>query len=154
MAPREGSSIAPQGGVVDERLNVHGVKGLKVCDLSICPDNVGCNTFSVSLCPFVNIITMLSVMKHIDCATYWREVCHACGRGLGILWCRFGHEGTNLPCPRRILSSFSSLNNFVLGLYMMFRGHIRFYGGASLNNNHDHTPFWPLVVSLVVNTES
>lgn len=36
------------GGVVDERLNVHGVKGLKVCDLSICPDNVGCNTFSVS----------------------------------------------------------------------------------------------------------
>lgn len=48
MAPREGSSIAKHGGVVDERLNVHGVKGLKVCDLSICPDNVGCNTFSVS----------------------------------------------------------------------------------------------------------
>lgn len=51
MAPREGSSIAPHGGVVDERLNVHGVKGLKVCDLSICPDNVGCNTFSVSIYP-------------------------------------------------------------------------------------------------------
>ncbi|KAL4797961.1 GMC oxidoreductase-domain-containing protein [Aspergillus venezuelensis] len=49
MAPREGSNIAPQGGVVDERLNVHGVKGLKVCDLSICPDNVGCNTFSTAL---------------------------------------------------------------------------------------------------------
>jgi UDP-N-acetylglucosamine enolpyruvyl transferase len=49
MAPREGNSIAPHGGVVDERLNVHGVKGLKVCDLSICPDNVGCNTFSVSV---------------------------------------------------------------------------------------------------------
>lgn len=48
MAPREGSSIAKHGGVVDERLNVHGVEGLKVCDLSICPDNVGCNTFSVS----------------------------------------------------------------------------------------------------------
>lgn len=47
MAPREGSSIAPNGGVLDERLNVHGVQGLKVCDLSICPDNVGCNTFSV-----------------------------------------------------------------------------------------------------------
>lgn len=47
MAPREGSSIAPHGGVLDERLNVHGVEGLKVCDLSICPDNVGCNTFSV-----------------------------------------------------------------------------------------------------------
>ncbi|KAL4878173.1 GMC oxidoreductase-domain-containing protein [Aspergillus karnatakaensis] len=49
MAPREGSNIAPHGGVVDERLNVHGVKGLKVCDLSICPDNVGCNTFSTAL---------------------------------------------------------------------------------------------------------
>lgn len=49
MAPREGSAIAKHGGVVDERLNVHGVKGLKVCDLSICPDNVGCNTFSVSV---------------------------------------------------------------------------------------------------------
>lgn len=49
MAPREGSDIAKHGGVVDERLNVHGVKGLKVCDLSICPDNVGCNTFSVSV---------------------------------------------------------------------------------------------------------
>ncbi|CAI7576515.1 unnamed protein product [Penicillium glandicola] len=49
MAPREGNSIAPHGGVVDERLNVHGVKGLKVCDLSICPDNVGCNTFSTAL---------------------------------------------------------------------------------------------------------
>jgi UDP-N-acetylglucosamine enolpyruvyl transferase len=87
MAPREGNSIAPQGGVVDERLNVHGVKGLKVCDLSICPDNVGCNTFSVSLCSFFSIIVILSVMEYIDCATHWREVCHACGRGLGILGC-------------------------------------------------------------------
>lgn len=43
MAPREGNSIVKYG-VVDERLNVHGVKGLKVADLSICPDNVGCNT--------------------------------------------------------------------------------------------------------------
>jgi UDP-N-acetylglucosamine enolpyruvyl transferase len=60
MAPREGSSIAPHGGVLDERLNVHGVKGLKVCDLSICPDNVGCNTFSVS--------TNLSLLT--DCVTY------------------------------------------------------------------------------------
>jgi alcohol oxidase len=49
MAPREGSSIAKHGGVLDERLNVHGVEGLKVADLSICPDNVGCNTFSVRL---------------------------------------------------------------------------------------------------------
>ena len=47
MAPKEGNSIVKHG-VLDERLNVHGVKGLKVADLSICPDNVGCNTFSVS----------------------------------------------------------------------------------------------------------
>ena len=47
MAPKEGNSIVKHG-VLDERLNVHGVKNLKVSDLSICPDNVGCNTFSVS----------------------------------------------------------------------------------------------------------
>jgi alcohol oxidase len=50
MAPREGNSIVKHG-VLDERLNVHGVKGLKVADLSICPDNVGCNTY-VKLSPF------------------------------------------------------------------------------------------------------
>ena len=43
MAPKEGNSIVKHG-VLDERLNVHGVEGLKVADLSICPDNVGCNT--------------------------------------------------------------------------------------------------------------
>jgi alcohol oxidase len=43
MAPKEGNSIVKHG-VLDERLNVHGVKNLKVADLSICPDNVGCNT--------------------------------------------------------------------------------------------------------------
>jgi len=48
MAPREGNSIVKHG-VLDERLNVHGVKNLKVSDLSICPDNVGCNTFSTAL---------------------------------------------------------------------------------------------------------
>ncbi|KAK3290341.1 GMC oxidoreductase-domain-containing protein [Chaetomium fimeti] len=48
MAPREGNSIVKHG-VLDERLNVHGVKGLKVADLSICPDNVGCNTYSTAL---------------------------------------------------------------------------------------------------------
>lgn len=41
MAPKEGNSIVKHG-VLDERLNVHGVQGLKVADLSICPDNVGC----------------------------------------------------------------------------------------------------------------
>ena len=48
MAPREGNSIVKHG-VLDERLNVHGIKGLKVADLSICPDNVGCNTYSTAL---------------------------------------------------------------------------------------------------------
>ncbi|UPX09532.1 Alcohol oxidase [Ascochyta rabiei] len=48
MAPKNGNSIVKHG-VLDERLNVHGVKGLKVADLSICPDNVGCNTYSTAL---------------------------------------------------------------------------------------------------------
>jgi alcohol oxidase len=48
MAPRNGNSIVKYG-VLDERLNVHGVEGLKVADLSICPDNVACNTFSTAL---------------------------------------------------------------------------------------------------------
>ena len=39
MAPKEGNGIVKHG-VLDERLNVHGVQGLKVADLSICPDNV------------------------------------------------------------------------------------------------------------------
>jgi alcohol oxidase len=53
MAPKEGNSIVKHG-VLDERLNVHGVQGLKVADLSICPDNVGCNTcvYPGSLIPF------------------------------------------------------------------------------------------------------
>ncbi|KAH8077873.1 GMC oxidoreductase-domain-containing protein [Cristinia sonorae] len=43
MMPRE------QGGVVDSRLNVYGVEGLKVADLSIAPYNVGANTYSTAL---------------------------------------------------------------------------------------------------------
>ncbi|RDX41074.1 alcohol oxidase-like protein [Lentinus brumalis] len=38
-----------KGGVADERLNVYGVKGLKVADLSICPANVGANTYSTAI---------------------------------------------------------------------------------------------------------
>lgn len=38
MAPREDM------GVVDKNLNVHGVKGLKLADLSVPPENVGANT--------------------------------------------------------------------------------------------------------------
>ncbi|KAH7923954.1 alcohol oxidase [Leucogyrophana mollusca] len=38
-----------QGGVVDSRLNVYGVQGLKVADLSIVPSNVAANTYSSAL---------------------------------------------------------------------------------------------------------
>lgn len=43
MAPRE------KMGVVDESLSVYGVKGLKVIDLSIAPENVGANTNNTAL---------------------------------------------------------------------------------------------------------
>ncbi|KAH0392162.1 alcohol oxidase, partial [Aureobasidium melanogenum] len=43
MAPRD------KGGVVDADLNVYGVTGLKLCDLSICPGNVGANTNNTAL---------------------------------------------------------------------------------------------------------
>ncbi|CAH0045524.1 unnamed protein product [Clonostachys solani] len=43
MAPRE------ENGVVDERLNVWGTKGLKLADLSIPPKNVGANTNNTAI---------------------------------------------------------------------------------------------------------
>ncbi|KAI1111186.1 GMC oxidoreductase [Nemania sp. NC0429] len=43
MAPRE------QLGVVDQDLNVYGVTGLKLADLSIAPENVGANTNNTAL---------------------------------------------------------------------------------------------------------
>ncbi|KAH7929099.1 alcohol oxidase [Leucogyrophana mollusca] len=43
MKPRE------EGGVVDKRLNVYGTQNLKCVDLSICPDNLGTNTYSSAL---------------------------------------------------------------------------------------------------------
>ena len=43
MAPRE------QGGVVDPALNVYGVQGLKIADMSIAPENVGSNTAGTAL---------------------------------------------------------------------------------------------------------
>jgi alcohol oxidase len=38
-----------KGGVVDHRLNVYGTQNLKCIDMSICPENLGANTFSSSL---------------------------------------------------------------------------------------------------------
>ncbi|KIK54916.1 hypothetical protein GYMLUDRAFT_48302 [Collybiopsis luxurians FD-317 M1] len=38
-----------QGGVVDSLLNVYGVSNLKVADMSICPGNIGGNTYSTAL---------------------------------------------------------------------------------------------------------
>ncbi|KAF8263965.1 alcohol oxidase-like protein [Lactarius quietus] len=43
MKPRE------QGGVVDAKLNVYGVRGLKVADMSIAPGNVSANTYGTAL---------------------------------------------------------------------------------------------------------
>ncbi|EAU83180.1 alcohol oxidase AOX1 [Coprinopsis cinerea okayama7 len=43
MKPRE------QGGVLDSRLNVYGTTNLKVADVSVCPENVGANTYSTAL---------------------------------------------------------------------------------------------------------
>ncbi|KZT29805.1 GMC oxidoreductase [Neolentinus lepideus HHB14362 ss-1] len=43
MKPRD------QGGIVDSKLNVYDIQGLKIADLSICPDNVGSNTYSTAV---------------------------------------------------------------------------------------------------------
>lgn len=114
MAPREGSSIAPQGGVVDERLNVHGVKGLKVCDLSICPDNVGCNTFSVSdqNLDFQKIRSDFCL--RLDCSSNWREVrCSDCRRP-GILWRRLGYGCSQLSRPWRNRQSRTPVKTMII----------------------------------------
>jgi alcohol oxidase len=41
--------LREQGGVVDSKLNVYGVHGLKVADLSIAPGNVSANTYGTAL---------------------------------------------------------------------------------------------------------
>lgn len=44
MGPRDGDGEAGPKGAVDADLNVYGVTGLKVIDLSIVPENIGGNT--------------------------------------------------------------------------------------------------------------
>lgn len=98
MAPKGGNSIVKHG-VLDERLNVHDVKGLKVADLSICPDNVGCN--SKCLVEYTISRERLSDCRCsiFDCAAYWREVCNARSRRPWIFWQRVGNACPNVPCP-------------------------------------------------------
>jgi alcohol oxidase len=107
MAPREGNSIVKHG-VLDERLNVHGVKNLKVADLSICPDNVGCNTFSVR--PEYNVLpSWYMADPFTDCSLDRREgLCAHC-RGLGLLWPSSGDEDSDLPRPGRGYRSLADL---------------------------------------------
>ena len=70
MAPRE------EMGVVDRSLNVYGVHGLKVVDLSIAPENVGANTHNVSFIdhrynhPLDHILTNPFTL---DSSCHWRE---------------------------------------------------------------------------------
>ena len=53
MKPRE------QGGVVDSALNVYGVKGLKVNDLSVAPGNVAAVRILVYVLPRCSLICVL-----------------------------------------------------------------------------------------------
>ncbi|KAI6362904.1 hypothetical protein MCOR25_006053 [Pyricularia grisea] len=49
MGPRDGDGQGGPKGAVDSSLNVYGVKGLKVIDLSIVPENIGGNTNMTAL---------------------------------------------------------------------------------------------------------
>ncbi|TLD14596.1 hypothetical protein PspLS_11060 [Pyricularia sp. CBS 133598] len=49
MGPRGGEGQFGPKGAVDDSLNVYGVKGLKVVDLSIVPENIGGNTNMTAL---------------------------------------------------------------------------------------------------------
>ena len=98
MAPKEGNSIVKHG-VLDERLNVHGVKGLKVSDLSICPDNVGCNTYSTYVAsPVAPCVAPANIFK---CLAHRREMRHVDRRGLGLQRPRLGHARSRVPRSER-----------------------------------------------------
>ena len=100
MAPKEGNSIVKHG-VLDERLNVHGVKGLKVSDLSICPDNVGCNTYSLENSPVycVQFDVLLTFFQYR--ALDRRKMRHVDRRGLGLQRPRLGHARSRVPRSER-----------------------------------------------------
>ena len=63
MKPREA------GGVVDSKLNVYGVQGLKVADLSIPPSNVAAVSFS-----FLMNACLQSACSHPFCRTPIRRL--------------------------------------------------------------------------------
>ncbi|TFY61094.1 hypothetical protein EVJ58_g4718 [Rhodofomes roseus] len=58
MRPRE------QDGVVDAKLNVYGVTGLKVADMSIAPGNVCANTYSTAL--VIGEKAAIIIMEELD----------------------------------------------------------------------------------------
>jgi len=96
MAPKEGNSIVKHG-VLDERLNVHGVKNLKVADLSICPDNVGCNTCTSFLLSYLPLVSLAKQNANrtfrLNRSSHRREMrCSYCRR-FGLLWEGSGYEG-------------------------------------------------------------
>ena len=101
MAPKEGNSIVKHG-VLDERLNVHGVKNLKVADLSICPDNVGCNTCTTPPLP-PSQRALVTNNNRLHRPPNRREVRHAHRRRSRLQRQGPRDEGPQLPRPRRIV---------------------------------------------------
>jgi hypothetical protein len=106
MAPREGNSIVKHG-VLDERLNVHGVEGLKVADLSICPVSSIPRSAAMTVRHCLISFSDRSIagqrrLQHLfDRAPDRREVRYAHRRRPRVLWLCARHEGANLPCTAR-----------------------------------------------------
>lgn len=119
MAPKEGNSIVKHG-VLDERLNVHGVQGLKVADLSICPDNVGCNTYVSSPDRFALLARKKApcadhqYLQVLDRPAHRRKGGRSRWRGFGLLRRRFGDEGSDVRGSQRIRPHCSPLMTCVV----------------------------------------
>ena len=62
MAPRD------KLGVVDKNLNVYGVTGLKVIDLSIVPENIGANTCNTAMA--IGEKGADIILRELDLSTY------------------------------------------------------------------------------------